>query len=67
LNHPAIVAVYDTGEDYIDGVSIPYIVMEYVDGGTGGPNGWGLARRGNPGCPFPARPGLDGTGAARDA
>ncbi|MFI2431597.1 Stk1 family PASTA domain-containing Ser/Thr kinase [Streptomyces sp. NPDC018693] len=34
LNHPAIVAVYDTGEDYIDGVSIPYIVMEYVDGST---------------------------------
>lgn len=34
LNHPAIVAVYDTGEDLIDGVSIPYIVMEYVDGRT---------------------------------
>lgn len=34
LNHPAIVAVYDTGEDYIDGVSIPYIVMEYADGST---------------------------------
>ncbi|WP_030421097.1 Stk1 family PASTA domain-containing Ser/Thr kinase [Streptomyces sp. SCSIO 75703] len=34
LNHPAIVAVYDTGEDYIGEVSIPYIVMEYVDGST---------------------------------
>ncbi|MER6561744.1 Stk1 family PASTA domain-containing Ser/Thr kinase [Streptomyces sp. NPDC001027] len=34
LNHPAIVAVYDTGEDYIGDVSIPYIVMEYVDGST---------------------------------
>ncbi|MGV9389369.1 Stk1 family PASTA domain-containing Ser/Thr kinase [Streptomyces olivaceus] len=34
LNHPAIVAVYDTGEDYIDNVSIPFIVMEYVDGST---------------------------------
>ncbi|MFJ6696625.1 Stk1 family PASTA domain-containing Ser/Thr kinase [Streptomyces sp. NPDC091272] len=34
LNHPAIVAVYDTGEDYVDGVSLPYIVMEYVDGST---------------------------------
>ena len=34
LNHPSIVAVYDTGEDYIDGVSIPYIVMEYVEGST---------------------------------
>ncbi|HVF21193.1 MAG TPA: Stk1 family PASTA domain-containing Ser/Thr kinase [Mycobacteriales bacterium] len=30
LNHPHIVAVYDTGED--DGV--PYIVMEYVQGKT---------------------------------
>ena len=26
--------MYDTGEDYVDGVSIPYIVMEYVDGST---------------------------------
>ncbi|OLT29486.1 serine/threonine protein kinase [Nocardiopsis sp. CNR-923] len=34
LNHPAIIAVYDTGEDVVDGVSIPYIVMEYVDGRT---------------------------------
>ncbi|MFF4650265.1 Stk1 family PASTA domain-containing Ser/Thr kinase [Streptomyces sp. NPDC001380] len=34
LNHPSIVAVYDTGEDYLDGISIPYIVMEYVDGST---------------------------------
>ncbi|MFI0895336.1 Stk1 family PASTA domain-containing Ser/Thr kinase [Streptomyces sp. NPDC020983] len=34
LNHPSIVAVYDTGEDYVDSVSIPYIVMEYVDGST---------------------------------
>ncbi|MER5440356.1 Stk1 family PASTA domain-containing Ser/Thr kinase [Streptomyces sp. NPDC002790] len=34
LNHPAIVAVYDTGEDYVDQISIPYIVMEYVDGST---------------------------------
>ncbi|MDH6127627.1 Stk1 family PASTA domain-containing Ser/Thr kinase [Kitasatospora sp. GP82] len=34
LNHPAIVAVYDTGEDYIDNISIPYIVMEYVEGST---------------------------------
>ncbi|MEU9980435.1 Stk1 family PASTA domain-containing Ser/Thr kinase [Streptomyces sp. NPDC050856] len=34
LNHPAIVAVYDTGEDYVDSISIPYIVMEYVDGST---------------------------------
>jgi serine/threonine-protein kinase len=38
LNHPNIVAIYDTGEDLVgDGssqVSIPYIVMEYVDGVT---------------------------------
>ena len=34
LNHPSIVAVYDTGEDYIDGIAVPYIVMEYVDGRT---------------------------------
>jgi serine/threonine-protein kinase len=38
LNHPNIVAIYDTGEDLIgEGatqVSIPYIVMEYVDGVT---------------------------------
>ncbi|WP_040694760.1 Stk1 family PASTA domain-containing Ser/Thr kinase [Nocardiopsis prasina] len=34
LNHPAIIAVYDTGEDMVDGVSIPYIVMEFVDGRT---------------------------------
>ncbi|HET9172507.1 MAG TPA: Stk1 family PASTA domain-containing Ser/Thr kinase [Actinospica sp.] len=34
LNHPAIVAVYDTGEDFIGGISLPFIVMEYVDGST---------------------------------
>jgi len=39
LNHPNIVAVYDTGEDVLtdpDGhtVVVPYIVMEYVDGMT---------------------------------
>jgi serine/threonine-protein kinase len=34
LNHPSIVAVYDTGEDDTDGSHIPYIVMEYVDGRT---------------------------------
>ncbi|MFT4084974.1 MAG: Stk1 family PASTA domain-containing Ser/Thr kinase [Nocardioides sp.] len=35
LNHPAIVAVYDTGEETsADGVSQPYIVMEYVAGRT---------------------------------
>ncbi|MBB2908808.1 serine/threonine-protein kinase [Streptosporangium becharense] len=34
LNHPAIVAVYDTGEDVSEGAPVPYIVMEYVDGRT---------------------------------
>src|SRR5438874_6599254 len=34
LNHPAIVGVYDTGEDEHDGHVTPYIVMEHVDGRT---------------------------------
>ncbi len=32
LNHPNIVAVYDTGETDVDGVSVPYIIMERVKG-----------------------------------
>jgi eukaryotic-like serine/threonine-protein kinase len=34
LNHPAIVAVYDTGEDRTNLGATPYIVMEYVEGET---------------------------------
>ena len=34
LNHPNIVAVYDTGETDVHGVAVPYIVMEFVDGTT---------------------------------
>ena len=39
LNHPAIVAVYDTGEDLVTEASgvvahVPFIVMEYVEGHT---------------------------------
>ncbi|WP_144206815.1 Stk1 family PASTA domain-containing Ser/Thr kinase [Mycobacterium tilburgii] len=34
LNHPAIVAVYDTGEAETPSGPLPYIVMEYVDGVT---------------------------------
>src|SRR3954471_4916383 len=39
LNHPAIVSVYDTGEEQIveaggAPVNLPYIVMEYVEGRT---------------------------------
>ena len=39
LNHPAVVAVYDTGEDIHQDASgqdvhVPFIVMEYVDGHT---------------------------------
>jgi serine/threonine-protein kinase len=35
LNHPSIVSVYDTGEDVgTDGATVPYIVMEFVEGRT---------------------------------
>ena len=34
LNHPAIVSVYDTGEDVINGTRLPYIVMEFIEGRT---------------------------------
>ncbi len=40
LNHPNVVAVYDTGEDVLadspdaTGAVVPYIVMEFVDGMT---------------------------------
>lgn len=39
LNHPAIVAVYDTGEETVTDLTgtlttMPYIVMEYVEGRT---------------------------------
>jgi serine/threonine-protein kinase len=34
LNHPAIVAVYDTGEAQTEMGPLPYIVMEFVEGRT---------------------------------
>ncbi|MDQ4021595.1 MAG: Stk1 family PASTA domain-containing Ser/Thr kinase [Actinomycetota bacterium] len=34
LNHPAIVAVYDTGETSSEYGPLPYIVMEFVEGRT---------------------------------
>ncbi|MGH3870888.1 MAG: Stk1 family PASTA domain-containing Ser/Thr kinase [Pseudonocardiaceae bacterium] len=34
LNHPAIVAVYDTGETVSEYGPLPYIVMEFVEGRT---------------------------------
>ena len=37
LNHPNIVAIYDTGEEVVDGASgevVPYLVMEAVEGTT---------------------------------
>jgi len=34
LNHPNVVAVFDTGEQQIGELLVPYIVMEYVDGVT---------------------------------
>jgi serine/threonine protein kinase len=32
LTHTNIVSVFDTGEDDLDGLTTPYIVMEYVEG-----------------------------------
>ncbi|MER5178686.1 protein kinase [Streptomyces sp. NPDC002896] len=34
LNHHAVVAVYDSGEDQVGGTVVPYIVMEIVEGRT---------------------------------
>ncbi|MEV7425434.1 MULTISPECIES: protein kinase domain-containing protein [unclassified Streptomyces] len=34
LNHHAVVAVYDSGEDTLNGQTVPYIVMELVEGRT---------------------------------
>ncbi|MGW1025493.1 protein kinase domain-containing protein [Streptomyces sp. NPDC002577] len=34
LNHHAVVAVYDSGEDEVGGSVVPYIVMELVEGRT---------------------------------
>lgn len=34
LNHHAVVAVYDSGEDTFGGQTVPYIVMELVEGRT---------------------------------
>jgi serine/threonine protein kinase len=34
LNHHAVVAVYDSGEDTVGGRTVPYIVMELVEGRT---------------------------------
>ncbi|MBT2418663.1 protein kinase [Streptomyces sp. ISL-22] len=32
LTHTNVVSVFDTGEDEVDGMTTPYIVMEYVEG-----------------------------------
>ena len=34
LTHPSIVRVFDTGEETVEGATIPYIVMELVEGRT---------------------------------
>jgi serine/threonine-protein kinase len=54
LNHPAIVAVYDSGEEPAveGGVPVPYIVMEYVEGRT-------LRELVSPGRPMPWREALN--------
>src|SRR4051794_7360995 len=68
LNHPSVVAVYDSGEDRTpSGVAAPYIVMEHVEGrtlrelltGGGAPppqGGGGVTPRGPPG-PAHTHPG----------
>ncbi|WP_228447345.1 protein kinase domain-containing protein [Streptomyces paludis] len=51
LSHPSVVAVHDTGEErFEDGVRIPYLVMEFVRGGTLGEL---LARDAAPGRGLP--------------
>lgn len=34
LNHPSIVAIYDTGEEHTEDGNLPFIVMELVEGDT---------------------------------
>ena len=77
LNHPAIVAVYDTGEETRHRrrggtvVALPYIVMEYVEGRTlremlqrrQHPATHGVALEVTPGCS--RRPGLQPPGRHR--
>ncbi|WP_420120287.1 protein kinase domain-containing protein [Nakamurella sp.] len=52
LNHPAFVAVYDTGDTLTDAGTVPWVVMEYVEGeslrtvlGRQGPLPWRRALR----------------------
>jgi hypothetical protein len=79
LNHPAIVSVYDTGEepDPVTSISIPYIVMEddaarashsSVDGAAGiGPTAVGTCPGANSGVRADRRPAANLNGPARIA
>jgi serine/threonine protein kinase len=60
LNHPGIVAVYDSGEDTVGGRLLPYLVMELVGGTT-------LAELLHEGSPLTALRALELTGGILDA
>src|ERR1700743_2951446 len=60
LNHPSIVAVYDTGEAETPAGPLPYIVMEYVNGVT-------LRDIVHPDGPMPPRPAIEVIAAACQA
>jgi len=60
LNHPTIVAVYDTGETDVGGVQVPFMVMEFVDGTT-------LRDMLRSGHPFPVERSLEITEGVLDA
>ncbi len=60
LNHPRIVAVFDAGEAVVDGVELPFIVMQYVEGRT-------LADLVRDGSGLPAAEALEMTAQVLDA
>ncbi|WP_052433121.1 protein kinase domain-containing protein [Streptacidiphilus carbonis] len=60
LNHPGVVAVYDCGEDTVDGMLLPYLVMEHVHGST-------LAELLRESAPLPEREALELAAGILDA
>jgi serine/threonine protein kinase len=60
LNHPGVVAVYDCGEDSVEGMLLPYLVMEHVHGST-------LAELLRESAPLPEREALELAGGILDA